>query len=1287
MAELSRVISIQSTPEEKLYKSPSFQGFKNKAMALAIALGMLPILAVGSALDYFGHRSIDQQIMEAKREGATQLAAVLAQQKERLAILLLGTGATALLSGALAALWTTRTLRSAMTAAANANAQAARQNRSEGAQQFAEAVYAIRHARTQAEILKAAVEEVRKAINSDRVIVYALDPDGAGTVIAESVDPKWPKALRARIDDPCFSSQYTESYQRGRVKATDDIYAAGLTPCHIGQLEAFAVRANLVAPILNGDQLFGLLIAHQCASPRVWRQFEVDLFTQAANHVGISLDNAKFQAQAASEAKIAQAFRTDVHRFYESLNQADIFQTAVEACRKMIGVDRVIVCTLDQTVGGVVTAESVAAGWPKILQTPIKDPYFGDQPIEVSPSGWVKVVDDIFVADLPQSYSEQLDAFAVKAYVAAPILKQGEVVGLLIAQHCSGSRAWQPFETRWFSQLAAQVGFALNTAALFAENTTLQKEAAHEIEWKAFLTDATRQIHASLNREDVLKSAVEEARRVLTCDRVLIYSVDRESKGIVIAESVGGNWPQALGRTIEDPCFEARYIKNYENGRVRALNNIYEGGMTQCYIDQLEVLSVKANLVAPVLHEGKLLGIIVAHQCSGPRVWKPLEIGWFTQIAVQVGYALDNAKLVGRVTEMAQEAALEVEWKGFFMDATRQIHASLSREDVLKSAVEEARRVLTCDRVLIYSVDRESKGIVIAESVGGNWPQALGRTIEDPCFEARYIKSYENGRVRALNNIYQGGITQCYLDQLEVLSVKANLVAPVLHEGKLLGIMVAHQCSGPRVWKPLEIDWFTQIAVQVGYALDNAKLVGHVNQMAEEAALEIEWKTFFMDATRQIHASLSREDVLKTAVEEARRVLICDRVLIFSVDRESQGIVIAESVGSNWPKALGRTIEDPCFEARYIKQYENGRVRALNNIYEDGITQCYLDQLEILAVKANLVVPVLHEGKLLGIMVAHQCSGPRVWKSLEIGWFTQLAVQVGYALDNAKLIGRVNQMSLEAEIQQQMAALLKDSEAALNTLSEEARSQTLTVESAIAQIQTVTESAQEMVTTAHQAELQIQKTDQTIQISHELISQTVDSISILQEMVMGAAAKSSRLGQSSQQIAKALSLINDLTLQMNQQVMNVAITAGRTGDGGQMSVLSVAETIRSLSQQLAETTAITEPLVLEIEAEANALAADMEIGAEQALTETELTKETQNKLGEIAAVSAKMSMLVGKIAQAAAGQVKTSTAASRAASNVANFTHHTSEQSTAVVQSLTTLALPEVESQTPDPNS
>jgi methyl-accepting chemotaxis protein PixJ len=121
-----------------------------------------------------------------------------------------------------------------------------------------------------------AIQGAREILETDRVVVYRFNPDKSGYVSAESVAPGWPRALEAKFPDPCFiEGNYVERYRTGRVKATANIYEAGLSECYIKQLEPFAVKANLVAPILRNEQLFGLLIAHQCSEPRAWQDYEI----------------------------------------------------------------------------------------------------------------------------------------------------------------------------------------------------------------------------------------------------------------------------------------------------------------------------------------------------------------------------------------------------------------------------------------------------------------------------------------------------------------------------------------------------------------------------------------------------------------------------------------------------------------------------------------------------------------------------------------------------------------------------------------------------------------------------------------------------------------------------------------------------------------------------------------------------------------------------------------------------------------------------------------------------
>lgn len=147
------------------------------------------------------------------------------------------------------------------------------------------------------EILKATVTEVQKFLEADRVLLFRLWPDGAGTVVQETVTPNWPKALDRELYDPCFHQDYKSKYLAGHVSFITDVEEATIDPCHRAFLQQFGVRANLVVPLFSRDQLWGLLIAHQCAHPRIWQPFEIELLQQIANPIGIALAHADLLEQ------------------------------------------------------------------------------------------------------------------------------------------------------------------------------------------------------------------------------------------------------------------------------------------------------------------------------------------------------------------------------------------------------------------------------------------------------------------------------------------------------------------------------------------------------------------------------------------------------------------------------------------------------------------------------------------------------------------------------------------------------------------------------------------------------------------------------------------------------------------------------------------------------------------------------------------------------------------------------------------------------------------------------
>jgi PAS domain S-box-containing protein len=151
------------------------------------------------------------------------------------------------------------------------------------------------------EILQTTVDEVRQFLAIERVIVYQFTPDWSGTVIVESVDPTFGDVLDTdKIYHPC-SEAAVRDFQQGLVIANSDIYNAEIDDLHLQLLESVQIMANLVVPILKGDELWGLLIAHHCSAARSWQSSEIDLVKQLSSQVSIAIQQSDLFRQAQLE--------------------------------------------------------------------------------------------------------------------------------------------------------------------------------------------------------------------------------------------------------------------------------------------------------------------------------------------------------------------------------------------------------------------------------------------------------------------------------------------------------------------------------------------------------------------------------------------------------------------------------------------------------------------------------------------------------------------------------------------------------------------------------------------------------------------------------------------------------------------------------------------------------------------------------------------------------------------------------------------------------------------------
>ncbi|MEB3828683.1 PAS domain S-box protein [Phormidium sp. CCY1219] len=201
---------------------------------------------------------------------------------------------------------------------------------------------------------------------------------------------------------------------------------------------------------------------------------------------------------------------------------------------------------------------------------------------------------------------------------------------------------------------------------------------------------AIERMRRSLDIEVIFNETTFQLRRVLNCDRVAIYQFNPNWSGEFVAESTAPGWVSVLemqqnGSTSVPPQFvendncqvksligfpqvwEDSYLseravdKLATHQEALVVESIYDRGFSECYIERLEQLQVRAYIIVPIFCGDRLWGLLAAYQNSGARQWKTSDSNIVLQIGAQLGVALQQAQLLQQTKEQSQalqEAAI-----------------------------------------------------------------------------------------------------------------------------------------------------------------------------------------------------------------------------------------------------------------------------------------------------------------------------------------------------------------------------------------------------------------------------------------------------------------------------------------------------------------------------------------------------------------------------------------------------------------------------------------------------
>jgi two-component system sensor histidine kinase/response regulator len=172
------------------------------------------------------------------------------------------------------------------------------------------------------EILDTTVAEVRQFLQADRLLVYQFDQSSSAPTkpmdilaLEASAAPVSPQTIgyityESRSSDRlasvlnytellCFQSHPTYPARQLRFRqrqplVIDDVHHTYQhAPCMLTFLDQMQVKSKAVASILVGQQLWGLLIVHQCDDHRHWQPWEIEFLQHIAEYLAIAINQAQ----------------------------------------------------------------------------------------------------------------------------------------------------------------------------------------------------------------------------------------------------------------------------------------------------------------------------------------------------------------------------------------------------------------------------------------------------------------------------------------------------------------------------------------------------------------------------------------------------------------------------------------------------------------------------------------------------------------------------------------------------------------------------------------------------------------------------------------------------------------------------------------------------------------------------------------------------------------------------------------------------------------------------------
>ncbi|MGD8904100.1 MAG: GAF domain-containing protein [Anaerolineae bacterium] len=319
-------------------------------------------------------------------------------------------------------------------------------------------------------------------------------------------------------------------------------------------------------------------------------------------------------------------------------------------------------------------------------------------------------------------------------------------------------------------------------------------------------------ISRSLELDTVLNTAMDTVLAVLEMDAGCLYLLDPDGETLIPqtrrGSSIAANLPEPAGFACSCAGISRKAVEQMKP--VALDTHEFSCDEQSPFVSEQDLATLVST---PLVSKGRALGALSLGTKHGGAV-RSEDLDLLTAIGHQIGMAVENAHLYRETDYWAKELAM-LHQVSVFLSST------LEPEEVHDHITEQSAKLLGCQASILFRWDGERHRAFGASTYGmdGTSASELSWALEDcPLLEEMLADRKSTPVIDALQD------PRVPLSWQEQMQVRGLLCVPVWGAEEPLALLFMIERSGPRSWRPADIELVESFVNRAAIALENAYL-------------------------------------------------------------------------------------------------------------------------------------------------------------------------------------------------------------------------------------------------------------------------------------------------------------------------------------------------------------------------------------------------------------------------------------------------------------------------------